>query len=430
MRKILMIGLLTVAALGLAACGGSSSGGSTTPSITSIEALPSATSPMASSASAMVVKGVDVEKAAVTGLNFVTTSSASFGETSSMGACETFNVAKDAVSSAAQADQTLCYVKQMNDSFAGLTDASGNPVDVYDGEWHILNLDLVGADDGAPEKIKMRIVKDDAGNISSFQMFMCNRISGELSQTEYVDQTLSGTSFAMSGKGHYADAMWSGSHEVDVTGTLNSSGAFTNRVISVRNTGGEVSGSNVNWQESTFTQAPGDFVLSGYRYGMYTDWNGGQGTSQEATYGVGEMLGDTSTSVADLALGDGAVNVDTYYTWTKNSMWPDDPGYDDRPAEPNAWLGDGAIIVDPVTDSPFYGEAVAGTLPAVVTSQISIEFTAAETWDCSDDVSAAVTMPAVEESTIKAACDKFNMGNNWINCYQLIQKPHDEPPVS
>jgi len=122
--------------------------------------------------------------------------------------------------------------------FTGSSDASGQAINVYDGEWHIFNLNITN-DQGAPDKVKMKIVKNSAGSITSFTMFMCKQ-NGTMTQTEYTDQTIDGQSFAMHGIGHFADSQWQGSHQVDVTGTLNSSGVFTQKTISSRNVGADV----------------------------------------------------------------------------------------------------------------------------------------------------------------------------------------------
>jgi len=114
------------------------------------------------------------------------------------------------------------------------------------------------------------------------------------------------------------------------------------------------------------------------------DMTGGMGTSQEGAFSVGEMLGDTSATITNLAMGDGAVKVDGKYTWT--SQGQGDPGEWDPSADVQAWLGDSAEIVTPASNSSFYATASAGTLPTIQTSPITIDFAASQVWDCSDDV--------------------------------------------
>ncbi|PIR16407.1 MAG: hypothetical protein COV46_08505 [Deltaproteobacteria bacterium CG11_big_fil_rev_8_21_14_0_20_49_13] len=337
-----------------------------------------------------------------------------------MAACETFNVVKDSIVSAAQADQILCYVKSMNDSFVGLRDANGDDIDLYDGQPHIFNMSFA-ADEGeyseGPSKIKMQIAKDSAGNIVSFKMFMCSNDTGTNVQNEYTDQTINGSAFSMAAIGNFVSAQWSGSHQVVVTGTLDANGAFTEKTISMKNTGGATGDdSNTNWQEATLVQTPSAFTISGYQKGTYSN-EGNIGSYEQKAYGEGEMLGDTSAVITNLAMGDGAVNVDLQYTWSN----PLGSGTYDPSAEVFAWLGDTLAAVNPTSDSSFYAAAAAGTIPTAASS-VSISFTAAQTWDCSDDEAVAVDLPEISGSEMDAACSQYgSMSRGWIDCYSTIQ---------
>ncbi|MFH1831002.1 MAG: hypothetical protein ABH871_09550 [Pseudomonadota bacterium] len=401
----------------LAACGGSSSsGGGTgdTPTFTSLSDLPKATSPMASAAAQVVA---DVSKAATTGMNLATTTADFFSADSSRGACEVFNLVKEGISSAAQADMILCFTSYMNsqDSFQGLTDANGSAIDIYDGEWHIFNLSIE-SDNGAPDRVKMRISKNDAGSITSFEMFMCSLVNNTLVQNEYTGQTISGASLSMRGLGQFTDANGSGWHSVDVTGTLNADGYFTEKVIAVRNKGNW--GGGMGWEEGTLTQTPGSFHFSGYRAGSWNE-NGDSGTHQEAGYSLGEMLGDTSTNIAQLAMGDGAVKYSSQGTYNNEygqGTYGPDTGVD-------AWLGDTGLPVDPVTDSLFYNTASDGDLPTVQTTEIAFAFAANETWDCTDDVGVGIVdLPASSQANMDAACSAYMFNHNWINCWEIIEQ--------
>lgn len=416
-RILAVAAMLAFVAVFAVACGSSSSSSSDTgedaPTISDISQLPKATSPMASS-SASISK--DESKAATTGLNLLSATTASFSQTDSMAACNAANVLKDSITSASQADMILCFVQNMNAQFGSLTDPiTGGAIDIYDGSWHIFNMNIVGGAGQTPDKVKMRIVKDAAGSITSFTMFMCQTSGNTSVQNEYTSQTISGASFTMAAKGNFADVMWTGSHEVSVTGTLNASRVFTQKAITVRNTGGGTGDvTNTNWQESTLTQTPGSFLVSGYQSGTYSDQTN-TGTYQEATYGTGEILGDTSATITNLAMGDGAVNVDARYTYSNAQG----SGEYDPAATVYAWLGDTLAAVDPASGSSFYTAASAGTIPTPASS-VSISFTADQTWDCSDDVVAAVDLPQVNESDMQAACSQYSQDHNLINCYEAI----------
>lgn len=416
MKKTSVFGTLAIIAMALVGCGGSTGGSTdttTAPSATTISSLPKATSPMASaSADIAVPKGV--LKAATTGLNLLTATTTSFQATDSMAGCQVTNVVKSAIISASQADQILCYVQAMNGALSSVTDG-GRAVNVYDGQYHIFNLNIAGATqgDGGPDKIKVKIVKNGAGNITSFEMFMCKRVNSVETQNEYTSQTLNGTAFAMHSRGNYASSEWSGSHQVDVAGTLNAAGAYTEKTITMKNSGS--SATNTNWQEATLTQTPGAFTLNGYQKGTYS--NGGDtGTYQEAAYGAGEMLGDTSTDISNLALGDGAVKVGAAYTWSSTQFGS---GSDTRTTDVFAWLGDTMAPVTPATDSTFYSAANSGTTPTPAES-VSVTFDTDQTWDCSDDVATAVTLPEVQDSDLQTACSQYGQNDGYISCYDVI----------
>jgi hypothetical protein len=414
MRNALVGGLI-VSLVFFAACGGGSGGGTTSPTFTNMSELPKATSPMASSASAQAIK--DGAKAATTGMNLQTTTEAFFNTTSSRGGCEMFNLVREGVSSAAQADMILCYVDYMNnmDSFSNLVDQSGNPIDVYDGQWHIFNLDIVG-DEYAPDRVKMRIVKNAAGSITSFEMFMCANTPGGIVQNEYTRQSIDGTSFEMRAIGQQADAEGSGWHSVDVTGTLNSSGAYTQKAITVRNKGSWGGAGNLSWEEGTVTQTPGNFTFSGYQAGNWQEGTA-NGTYGNSCYGLGEMLGDTSTELNQLAMGDGAAKYDISGTWSD----PNGQGtYEEVGTD--AWLGDDASPVVPPSDSGFYNAANAGDLPTIQTQEITIGFGTGESWDCTDDVGVGIVdLPQAQQSAMNAACSEYVFDYGWINCYYIIE---------
>ncbi len=448
MRNILGVGAIILCLFFLAACGGSSAdGGLSGPTISTIDALPRATSPMVTSASASVARSV--EKAAATGMNLWTTDESFFDTNSSMSSCEALNTARESFGSAMQADMILCYVQQMSSAFTDLTDAAGDPVNVYDGAWHVMNLNIAecttdadcsgdeypegatcntttarcevdGVDVGhTPNRIKMKIVKNAAGSITDFTMYMCKYDDGVLTQNEYTNQTISGASFAMRALGFHSEGNGGvGAHLVDVDGTLNSSGAFVSREIV--NRGMWSQDDHLSWQNGTLTQVEaGLYTYEGYNYGSYTDPNAQTGIYSNSLFAAAQILGDTSSDVSALALGDGAVLFEYSGTYDGQSWGPE--------SGEEAWTGDNGEPVDPASSSDYYATAADGTIPVVVTDatfDTFIVFGANETWDCTDDVSVGIVdMPQFQEATINAACSEYVQSHDWINCWETIQQP-------
>lgn len=428
MKRLGLYGVLVGCLMLVASCGGGSvSSGSDTgddsnPTFASLSDLPGATSPMASSASASVVKGLS--KAAMVGLPVISTDNSSFNANSSMGACEIFNLVKEGVSSAAQADMIMCYVKTMNEGYAfdNVVDEDGNLAspDIYDGQWHIFNLNIESNEEeggGGPDRVKMRIVKDaDTGSITEFVMFMCAEAQEGLVQNEYTRQVIDGTSLSMRAVGNHQDQYWTGSHAVSVSGTLDASGAFLEKVVTIDNAGS--SDMDASSEHGVLTQEPGVFSFVGYRQGTWTDPQSGTGTHQDAIYGVGEMLGDTSDSIVNLAMGDGAVSYDSLGTY--EPLVGEAGNYTHSGIE--AWLGDTTEPVLPPEDSEFYEAASAGELPEIV--DVAISFAADETWDCTDDVGAGILtfVEATSQVAMDAACSGLVFDHQWINCWEIIEQ--------
>ena len=414
-------------------CGSSSTdsggGGDTSiPTVTSISELPRATGAMAG-ASASESVNQSIYKAATTGLILSSTVQADFTTASSRGACETFNMVKEGIFSAGMGDQILCYVGYMDGlgQFAGELDPlTGETVDVYDGNWHIFNLNVQSESEegGAPELIKVQILKDAGGNITSFEMFMCSLNSeSELVQTEYTKQTLTSSTLTMRSIGFFAQSGENNWHSTDVLGNLNADNVFTEKTITLANTG--TRGSNTNWQRATLTQGPGTFILSGYQSGIYDDGEMGN-TYNNQCYAEGEMVNDSTADLAVLAMGDGAVKYYSAGSYTYEGVTGDyyDPAQDAPGVD--AWLGDGVdggkggLPVSPATDSLYYNAANDGTLTDTE-AQFSMTFAAAEMWNCLDNDSIGiVTMPASDQTAMSAACDQYSNDNSWIDCWQVF----------
>jgi len=242
----------------LVSCGSSSSSDDT-PSIASIEDLPRATSPVVSAVSGSIsAKDAIVTKTpATTGVVLKNFAADTFGAGDSLDMCEATNQAKMVISEAAMADMILCYVQNI---VAGDPDLEV----IYDGEYHVLGLEI-GEDGGAPDHLKMKVTKS-GGAITEFEMFMCQ----DGSQTEYVKQTISGTTMGMVAKGLHTGGGWNGAHQVVVSGTLNSSGQFISKTIELDQYGAPAAAlENTNWSEATVTQYSNGMTFNGYNAGSW-----------------------------------------------------------------------------------------------------------------------------------------------------------------
>lgn len=415
MKKFFII-FLSVFVIALVGCGGGGGGATpSAPTISDISQLPKATGPMAS-LSMSISKNLSF-KAATTGLNLWTTTSSSFNSDSSRGACEMFNVVKGGIGSSMQADMIMCFVAYMSEqeAFQNLTDGDGNAVDIYDGQYHVFNLNVTSGEN-IPNRIKMINRKNSDGSIDLFEMFMCGGDEGSREQNEYVKKEISGSDVTMRSLGQYSDSEGSGWHSVAVVGTLDSSGAFTSKTVVERNKGEWGGSGNLGWQESTLSQFPGTFSFSGYRYGSWTDGLA-TGVYSDALYGYGEMLKDSSTDLSLLAMGDGAAQYYSEGTWDdgggNSGTWGPELGTE-------AWNGDTTKPVNP-EDSEYYDEANNGTVPTPETSEISFSFAESESWDCTDDVgSGIVDLPEMTDTEIMAACADYVPDHDWVNCWQAI----------
>lgn len=405
---------LVISLLLLNACGSSSStpaSTESTPTITSLSDLPKATSPM-ESASANISKSLSIGKAgtATTGLNIISTKASSFSSASSIGACNTFNNVKQGIKSAAQADMIMCFVGAINDAakFAGMTDADGNAIDIYDSQYHTFNMNITG-DDGAPDKVKLKITKNAAGAITNFEMFMCKTGS----QSEYTSQVIDGSGLTMHAIGRFSDGFGSGWHKVDVIGTLNADRVFTSKTITVQNNG--TFNGNQNWAEGILTQTPGAFEYRGYHAGYFQE--GAPVPNQEYQYGLGQMLNDTSTDMRNFAMGDGAVQ------YHQQGYCPQCEGQAFSQGGTNAWLGDTGA---PLWTNDYYDTAFAYTYstPAVQTTMIDIAFTTDQTWSDCGNASVDGTLPATPYSDLSTTCAQYSSmssaDGNWIDCYTQI----------
>lgn len=395
------VGLVLLAvSMGMYGCG-SSGDGTTTTGITTIDGMPRATSPVVSEASPMVV-GKALSKDATTGILMRTLGEAgnTFGPGQSMPACEGANHLREVLNGAAQADMILCYVQNIV-----ADDTTGQLSTIYDGSYHTFGLTITGDEQGqTPDHVKMKIVKT-GDNITEFEMFACN--SG--AQMEYLHQTISGSAFAMTSKGNYQNAGGSGWHQVDVSGTLNSSGYYTAKEISQKNSG--TWGAGEHWNEATVNQYADSIAYDGYDTGHFTS-DGFTGSFTNRVYAQAQLIdpntsaSNTSYDIGLIAMGDGAAHSIMANEWAEGQVWQAD--------ETEGWLGDTKMQDDTVS---WYAD-VTGVTPSEAGAAPTIAFAGDEIYGCDGTEEVAV---AGDQTAMDAACQRFQLGWDWINCYALIQ---------
>ncbi len=159
---------------------------------------------------------------------------------------------------------------------------------------------MSGAEGSAPDHVKFKVVKNDAGAITQFELFGCT--SG--SQTYYLSQTISDSSFSMTNKGS-SDTGDSSSvtYSASVTGTLNSSGNFTgSKTIDLAYVN-DFGGGEGNFCDMTFTQTDVDLTYDGYCR------NTGDSTAAEEMFAVVDLVDNDSAVLADWGIGAGAVKI-------------------------------------------------------------------------------------------------------------------------
>lgn len=401
MKKFFVLFSLSASFLLLNACGGSSV------SLGSIDKLPQATNPVITSAAATAAS-VKVDAAATTGKNFYTETGTSFNRSSNRGMCELFNFSKEVLNSAAQTDKVLCYVKNVvtanNAALAG--------VNLYDGNFHYIKLVTAAGVEGG--RVKMKIVKD-GDRISEFEMANCMNHEGgpNTTQTEYLHQQLqSDGTITMVSKdindetGH----AWRGS--MSVTGQVNAEGNFVSKAMTAQNkyTESNSAGSEI----ITMNQYADKMTFSGFTSNTFSGAFG-NGSNTTQAYAQYQLLGGTSTSIHDYAMGEGSVKA-TISNVCGSCGWTAPPATTDV----SSWNGDTTATIA-ATSGTYYTATNAGTVPAVTT--VSIDWATSEAWDCLTGMDTATTL-TFNQTSLDTTCAKYSMyqddNHSWINCWQLI----------
>jgi len=400
MKKAMLAGMVVVLMLGLAACGSSGSGSGTDadPSFASVSELPRITAPVVSASANSL--SANVLKADV-GMSLGSISESDFSTSSSMSACENFNHIKSAISAAAQADLILCYIQGLN----------YDDVVVDDGEYHAFGLDLSedGEEEGAsPDHVRFKIARDDAGSITEFELFACR--NGAI--MEYLRQAIDGNAVTITEKGQFAsDGGGSGQHQADVVGTLNADGEYISKSVTVRDVNNMPGGGSHSGM-FTIDQDASLFTTNGFQNGNWI-FDGNSGSYEDRAACLSEVI-DANPAGAEydiglLAVGDGACKV--AHDNSSNIAGSDDV-WTQTFEEAEGYLGDSPFSSDvsmldifPVADE---------TLPvveAVVIDLSDIDYA------CDGEEEALI---AGDNQEMKAACLNYDLGHNWIDCWNTI----------
>jgi hypothetical protein len=398
MKKVLVF---VSALIFVSACGG---GGA---DVTTADQLPKMTSPVISGATLSSVK-VDT---ATTGLAYWGATAASFPQGSSRSECESFNTTREILDRAAQGDKTLCYVQ--NTIVTAANKAALGSVDPYDGSYHIVDLTGITDQDGnlVAAKMKLKITKSGS-SITGFEMFMC--MNGT-SQTEYLNQTISGSDITIVSKNiqnQGGGETWKAS--INVVGKLDGV-QFTQKQMT--GISSWTSTQNTNSAKVIIDQYADALIASAYQTGTYNDGVNDNAYSTQA-YAKYELLNGTSADLHTWAVGDGSVKVKTSNTWNGTQ--------NDNPEGVISWLGDTKADTT-ATSGMFYSSVNAGTLPTTnpSTEAGAIAFAASETWDCAGTAEATLT---VDQAALDVTCDKYgfrpNNSDSWIDCCHATGECH------
>lgn len=442
MRKIVFWSVAIAAVFSLAACSGGSgtSGaseedGGTTGEVTQIatlDALPSATDAVqAGSASGSLSKSLAKLGSSGQGnmaLGAVTASD--FSTTSSKAACEMFNQMRTLIGQAAQGDLTQCYVTK---TFEAARQTGASSIDIYDGNYHIFALSASaqegegGEDRGPPSKVKVRIMKNTAGYIESFEMFACKIRGGVESQQMYLNQTINGRDFGMTAVNRFNDLYGSGSDKVVVTGKLDESGSFvdsvdgeaTPKVVSIQHSFENNEMGQNYWGAVTLNQYANRGDVEGTMKGS-NQYNQNACTFTDLVYGVAALIdgnaADAAYSPALLEMGDGLVKA-SFAGGCGNDSWSD--------SILEAWDASTATWADPAL-SAYLDLVTAHTL--VETSEPSISFGDGQTWACDGTVEYTIDFSALGVAGLDpmSQCARLESNYQYIDCWNIIERGQEQ----
>jgi hypothetical protein len=318
--------------------------------------------------------------------------------------CELGTMTREILRDASGTDRTLCYVGKMQQlgKFSQSLD---------DGSYKFYSVTF----GGSPQlRVKFRIVKDSAGAISSYTMFTCQTEDGgaTYSQNEYLNQTIaSGVATITAknvGSGSGGGQTISYGSQTTVTGSINSSGSWTSKLIEAARTfsyDGTGAQDGAFHQKLTLTQAANNMIINGYNSATFYNAGkmGGAGNSTFSMrlYGKTQILG--SSSLSTMAFGDGTAKAIMAFDGTDVS------GAGSGVAATKHWAGDTALDVG----TSDYAADVASATPRADDGAVSVSFSSGETWDCSttDSGFSTADIGASDMATVQTCDSEFGFGS-------------------
>lgn len=418
MKRHLIIMISLGVALVLGGCGGSSgtsSSDSSSTSISTVADLPESTGAVedGGSSSSSLVKGLGTSSV---GMPLGSITASDFSSSSSLAACEMFNMTKTAINEAGMGDLIQCYVTTTFDSFADT-----NGIDIYDGAYHVFALDFTGSSfeeeeegNSGPDLVKFKITRDSDNGITGFEMFACTGGSQEM----YLNQTIDGSDFSMTvvNTGTFGDMTFSDA--ATVTGTLDSSGTFvdevdgvaTPKVIHMQHSGESSTFGFDFWGDLTFTQNSDSATLTGTMSGSNT-FNSTSCTFTDDVAGSVDLIdgnetGTTNYQVGLLEVGDGAVKGEISGSCGADT-WSD--------TFTDAWDGATALSLPDPTASSHYSTVNDTTLTTLTEPTISF---GDNTYDCGDTPEATIVFSDLG-TDVATSCSRFELNHNHIDCWHI-----------
>lgn len=409
--------ILAVCAIGLmvSGCGGATSGSTSTSSssLSTIDQLPKATDRVVSETSSNLAKSL--YKAASNGMSLGSTTNSSFDSTNSRAACEVFNMTKTAVKGATNGDLILCYVQNIFEAAVanGMTDQSGNPIDIYDGNTHAFDLDLSsfsegeGDNGGGPDHVRFQIIRNSNNVITTFKMWSCS--SGE--QGEYINQTIDGSDFTMVSKSVYEnengrDGSVTEYSQVDLTGTLNGDNQF----VGTKNVNMKYNVPDNRWGVMLFEQSSTSGIMSAYENGTFSSGEGDVSITNRLYSDMQLLDANTEGStyqIGLLALGDGAI-------YGSFSGTGDFGSFNDTVEE--AWNGDSKNVE---SSNDHSANVSASDLPSSSEPTIAFDSSNGEDYDCSDTAEATIVLSDLDVD-LNDSCSALQLSHTWIDCWNIM----------
>jgi len=293
--------------------------------------------------------------------------------TGSYAACDLLNFARGAYAQAAEGDMIMCIV----------TEAVG---ELTSDDYQYKSMEFTEGSDTITYKMKFRQTTNDAGEITSFEMFGCSddNEATNMVQDMYFLQDYSGDNVVMLVKGSTEPGnpdVDQVTYQVDVTADgINSSGEIVGTKVMAVRYQNLFSDNVLNHSVMDLTLTNTEFKYNGY----FCDKNSSASTTCDA-HGGGtaifasmDILNNNETGENNLnkfALGDGAAYLHT----TDNSI----NGI-------QIWDADSGTVNNSDTGLSHYAYVVnnISSAKAVSASYDAVTFNSDQTWDCSDTAQA------------------------------------------